>query len=219
MKYMLYSGGSRKKNHQINKRLLKMVKKPNNEIKIAYIPSDSQQLKKYFNEFKKYFKFYGVKKIKYLPLDNFKKNSLSDCDIVYIDGGNTYQLLEEIRSIPYFKKSLKEFSKNGGIISGQSAGVIVLTENISMASIPSETADENYLNTKKTKALNLLNFHFSPHYENDTSENKELKEFSYKTKNRIIAIPDGSAISINNKSLEFIGQYTIFENGQKKKTY
>lgn len=218
MKAVIFSGNSKTQNDKLNKELIILANKSNSKIRIGYVPSCSDQDSKYYKKFKSHFKKYGINNYYFLPLKNFNektKEKMFNCDIIYFDGGNTFNFLEELRSNKYIETSIKEYSKKG-IIAGQSAGIIILTNNINMASIPSIDSDENEYNSKKTKGLNLFKFETSPHFTNSKVENKELLEYSKTTNRDIFAIEDGSGIVIN-KSIKCLGNVYKFQNGKRYK--
>lgn len=210
MKIVLYSGGSRVKNHKLNLELIKLTGKKTPSI--TYIPVTHDEHSRYFDAFKKKFKHYGIKKIINFPIDNNpnKKNidKAMASDIVFIQGGNTFELLENLIN-SNFDKKIKDFVKNGGVLAGESAGAIVLSKDIHMASIPSEDKDENDINTRKRNGLNLVPFHFSPHYSSSYKANKEIREVSLSRD--VYCAGDGCGVVIDGKNRYFIGKVRLFE--------
>lgn len=87
---------------------------------------------------------------------------LKDSDFLYFSGGNTFYLLSEI-----YKNGLADciskFLQNGGIYIGESAGAIIASPDIKYA----QTIDENRVNLKDFKALNLVPFYTLPHYKEE----------------------------------------------------
>lgn len=61
-----------------------------------------------------------------------------------------------------FGRILKTHLDHGGLIIGVSAGTIVFTPNIAVATLP--FADPNDIGLKDLTALNFVNFEFSPHF-------------------------------------------------------
>lgn len=213
-KFVIYSGGSRSQNHELNHALVDLC----GQIKsITYIPVTKDQDPKYYQQFKKYYSYYGFNKFEYLALD--QKNSVSkikkslSSSVLYLDGGNTYHFLKNIQE-SNFNKLIIDFVKRGGIVAGQSAGIINLSPSIKTASVPSLDADEPISGFKRTKALSLIPFEFSPHFANtDKKSIKELTEYSKITKNEILACDDGSGMVINANAINFYGRIYSFKNG------
>lgn len=91
-----------------------------------------------------------------------------------------------------------------------------MSPNITLASIPKLDADEKMFDINPT-GLNLIDFEVSPHSNNSKRENKELTEYSEKTKNLIIAIPDGSGLIVEKNKVAFLGKANGFIQGKKFK--
>ena len=71
---------------------------------------------------------------------------------IFIGGGNTYELLNKIKSADLFDKFIK-YVKNNGIIFGGSAGAIILGKDIDLCKID----DGNTCNLKDTTGFNFVN--------------------------------------------------------------
>lgn len=202
---IMLSGGYRKDNPEIYKEI--DVKQT-----IAFIPSwfgsDSRQD---FNRFKRQFKKATAR---FFPLDKANKKRIKqifDCDVIYIEGGNTYVLLHYIRELRLQNK-FKKFIKTKTLI-GMSAGGIIQTPSINLAGVPYFNADENLVNLKSKAALGLVNFEFYPHFDiSDKKELNELKEYSKKTRRKIYLLPDGSSIRIDSK-ITVTGKHWVLERG------
>jgi dipeptidase E len=215
-KFVIYSGGSRTLNKKLDKALIKLCK-PSKELSITYVPVSDNQDPKYFKQFKKYYQHYGFKKFCYFALDKDNTNKTWKAafasDVIYLDGGNTYQFLHNMEK-SNIKKHLKYFIDKGGIVAGQSAGIICISPNIKTAAIPTVDADENFPGFKKKKGLNLVNFEFSPHFSySDKKSKEELKKYSSITKNEIIACDDGSGIILDGDKMTLVGSVYSFKNG------
>ena len=57
-------------------------------------------------------------------------------------------------------KELKAWVRNGGVLTGVSAGAIIMTKNIETAAFPSFDCDENEDNVKNLAGLQLVDFEF-----------------------------------------------------------
>jgi dipeptidase E len=115
--------------------------------------------------------------------------------MTYISGGNTFYILKQLKKLGLISILKKAYNK-GTILSGLSAGAIIMSKDISMASIPKSTADENKVKLKNIKSLGLLNFHICPHF-----DIKYKKEILNKTKKGVLAIPDDTAVIIQNNKI------------------
>ena len=162
----------------------------------AYLPTDGANCpEKFLKEWQGYAEKYGTQ---FHYIDNSKKESLEEkkklinSNILFITGGNTFTLLYNLR-LSGLDKTIKEFSqKKEFVISGGSAGAIVLTPSIKIASLSS--GDPNKVGIKNLDALNLLDFEIFPHY---SKKNKlELEKYKEICKNKIKVIPNGQYLVI-----------------------
>lgn len=181
---------------------------------VGYIPSwyDGTEVQQDFKNFSKKIKSY-TKNVNFYSLEKKlskqEKKSLLSNSVIYIDGGNTFLLLAWIRKNNLVDKLQKYAKKN--VLAGQSAGAIIMTNNISLAEIPSFTADDNFDKIKNYKALNLTKFEFSPHYEGSNREDFELMRYSKKTNRIIYACSDEAGVFVNGSKAEFSGTGKIVQ--------
>jgi dipeptidase E len=131
---------------------------------------------------------------------------------VYIDGGNTFTLMSELK-INKTKKLLAKFTDNGGIINGDSAGAIVLGKKVDSAYF-GEIADRNIAKLKDYNGLNFLSqWYVHCHY--DESENPEIKAY-VKTGKRLLALADDTAIAMEGDKVVVTGKGSLhLFSGQK----
>lgn len=134
-------------------------------------------------------------------------------DVYFFEGGNTQWLRECIKNSgleKYLKKLLET-----RIWIGASAGSCVLCPTICNA--VQDLYDEN-VEGLPTDGLNLVDFQFMPHLNNDMCPNirennivnvsKNLKEIDGR---KIYALDDNSAIFVNDKSIKVISEGKYFE--------
>ena len=159
--------------------------------------------------------------------EELEKNDLDNYSLIYIGGGNTYKLLNGIKTTKIYDK-LKKYILNDGIVYGSSAGSVIFGKSINVI----EVMDKNEINLTDTKGFNCLsNISIFVHYTNYRSklseeENKMLTEkytnfiTKYTSNNeKVIAIPEEDTIFFDGKNIRVIGElpYYIFENGKKEK--
>lgn len=147
--------------------------------------------------------------------------------LIYIGGGNTYKLLNGIKTTHTYDK-LKEYIQNDGIVYGSSAGAVIFGKDINII----EVMDNNDIGIKDTSGFDYLNgISLFVHYTNYRSkyseeENKKLMKkytdfiVNYTQKNeKIIAFPEEDTIFFDGKNIKVIGElaYYTFENGKKEK--
>lgn len=216
MKLVFYSSGYDDDNRLIDEKLKKLV--GTNDPQVTFIPSSSYLSFDEFTEFVTHYKKYNWKRFLHFPVDidyseTLKKEAFQS-DIIHLGGGNTFYFLKHLRKKKLLQ-DLKDFVSRGGILTGLSAGGILMTQNIMTASFPSFDCDDNEDGMKNLKSLKLTNFEFFPHYKKSKRYDTELVKHSKNTDLPVYALSDGAGIIVNNGSIEFIGRSYAFIKGQK----
>lgn len=164
----------------------------------AYMPSDGANIpQKYVDEWKGYAEKYNAS---FNLIDNSVNNSaqeynkLLSSNILIISGGNTFKLLENLRKSG-LDKAIKEFAnKSEFVLSGFSAGALVLTPTIEVCNLPNY--DENLVGLKDLTGLGIVNFEVFPHY--DESTQKELFEkYRQSSKHEVREITNENFITVS----------------------
>ncbi|OJJ29056.1 Type 1 glutamine amidotransferase-like domain-containing protein [Campylobacter concisus] len=86
-------------------------------------------------------------------------SAISQCDIIYVSGGNTFYLLNELRKSRVWQ-AIKNAVKAGKIYIGESAGAIVAAPDTRYATL----MDKNSAKTSDFTGLNLVDFCVVPHF-------------------------------------------------------
>ena len=191
MKSILIGGGY---NEDIDKYLLSLVDKPN----ILFIAHGNKYEEAAYKNFRSiYFKKYNANtrllRRKNLSNMDYVNELINDCNIIYIDGGNTKELLDLWESTS-FDKVIKNSNK---ILVGKSAGAIALCY------MGVSDYQDNVLN--EIKGLNLINIIISPHYELEERQ-KYLTELSKKYNKKCYGIESDSALIIDDDKYIKIGK-------------
>lgn len=104
---------------------------------VAFIPTASihEEYTQYVEDGKDALRTLGLT-IKEVEITQFDKNQitriLNDCDCIYVSGGNTFFLIQELRKTGT-DKLIKEQVEMGKLYIGESAGTIILSPNIEYA--------------------------------------------------------------------------------------
>ena len=195
MKLFLCGGGSKK---QIMFALKKFKSVLKNDKPILYIPLAMK--KENYASCKKWFS----KEIKYIGINSFEtvtsskellEKDLNSYCALFIGGGNTYKLLNELSENGNIEK-IQNYLNNNGIIFGGSAGAIIFGKNINTCLID----DGNDVNLKNCDGFNYLNDFSILCHLNKSNFKKNynyLKEYS--KKNKVLYLPEEDVIFINNK--------------------
>ena len=147
----------------------KFLDKNTESKKILFIPTAAnvEEYKKYMHLTQKAFEDFGYKVENFdvsIFSEEIAKEKLSEVKIVFISGGNTFYLLQELKRknlISY----LKERIENGLLYIGESAGSVIAAPDIEYASIVDDktfaTELDDYI------GLNLVDFYIVPHFEEE----------------------------------------------------
>lgn len=126
---------------------------------------------------------------------------LRDKDVIYVQGGNTFYLLKEVKASG-FDKLIKELLERGVIYIGVSAGSYIACPTIEMATWPKKEKEQFGL-TDLT-ALSLVPFLLSVHY-NREKYREGLSEGITKTKYPVRILTDDQAFLIQDDVVTLIG--------------
>ncbi|MCP4915218.1 MAG: type 1 glutamine amidotransferase-like domain-containing protein [Oligoflexia bacterium] len=216
MKLAFYGGGELHDNDPLNEQVIHLsgTKKP----KITFIPSTSYEGELDFFDYVTNFRRHGLKRFMYFPIDvpydHVLLDEAFDSDVIHLGGGNTYYFLNWLRKTKMITR-LKKYVKEGGVLTGLSAGGIIMTPDITTAGYPHFDKDDNEDGIRNLKALNLVKFDFFPHYRNSKKYDKELSRESGLIERPLYAIPDGSGIVVNGENITFCGKSWMFLKGKK----
>lgn len=204
MKLFLTSNAFPKESQKLREEFLDFVNKDVNKIKVAFIPTASipDADKSFMLTDRKELEEMGILKENIVDFNLDKPTSFEDIkkfDVVFIDGGNTFYLLEKVRESG-FDKAIKEYlKKDMGVYVGVSAGTILVGPDIEIA----EPWDDKLItNLRDTKGLNLINTAYSPHWVEE--EEKILKQYKEKVDYEIRELRDGEGIVIKDGDVKFI---------------
>ncbi len=221
MKLVLYSGGDEQENFLLDSCLFDQLVKKKDPV-FTYIPSSSFESEIYFHHFIDQYQQFGVQRFLFCPVDNRCDSVLLGevlrSDLIHLSGGNTFYFLKHLKKSTIIN-SLIKYAKNGGILTGLSAGAIILTPTINTAGLPHFDRDDNDENLRNLNSMKLVNFDFFPHYKNSARYDSELKKYSKTIASPLYASPDGSGIIVNNDSIQFVGKNFAFVGGKKVAIY
>ena len=138
-----------------------------------------------------------------LDLSELEWEDLQRADAMYLDGGNTFQLMESIRET-HFYELLHRFLFQGGVVNGDSAGAIVLGSHLETAHFGDE-GDDNDTDVISYQGLNLLgSWAIHCHYKPD--EDQEIQEFVTQYGFPVIALAESCGVYIDDYQLWCIGE-------------
>jgi len=190
----------------VKEEILKILPEPANQIKLAHIitASKAEQNKSYVKK-----ETDGLAEIGFQveEIDIEGKNEsdlrklLTDKDIIYVQGGNTFYLLKYALESG-FDKLVKELIEKGVIYIGVSAGSYIACPTIEMANWKHQ--DRNTVGLTDLTGLNLVPFLLSVHYKPDYAPilKKEVSNSKYPVK----ILTDEQAILVKDEIVSLVGK-------------
>lgn len=190
---------------------LKLLEKDPKETKVAFIPTaaDPEENKWFVDAAKK-----ELFELRFIvsevdlkePPEEIRKK-LENSDVIYINGGNTFYLLDWVRKSG-LEKYLGKLIDKGKIYLGSSAGSILVGPDISISAWD-EKWDKNNDNLKDLTGLNLVPYAIAPHFTEKDREilEKKSKEVNYK----VVPITDQQAIVVDGENHKTVGEGEIIK--------
>ncbi len=146
----------------------------------------------------------GIKRIEDLDLKEKTQKELeqilSDKDIIFVNGGNTFYLLKWVRESG-FDKVLPHFLRRGGLYVGVSAGSYIACPTIEQATWKHQ--DRNRVGIIDFTALGLVPFLITAHFEEKYMG--VVDSVAKRTKYPIVALLDKQAVFVQGKRIKVIG--------------
>lgn len=125
---------------------------------------------------------------------------LMDCDIIYLEGGNTFEISYALQ-ITGMYKFLNSYAKKGGVIAGTSAGSIICTPSI----LSAQWADNMSSTQDKIPSydgLGLTDFCLKPHSQSYMPNYlNPFQDFCNMTAIPFKCIPDGGAVIVDGDEI------------------
>ncbi|MDP4012193.1 MAG: Type 1 glutamine amidotransferase-like domain-containing protein [Candidatus Nanoarchaeia archaeon] len=204
-KIFLAGGGSPEESVEIDKSFKEcLVNNPKVIfISLARSPEKREKSIKWFKE------IYSFTEVLHLESsEQLNKKELINFDCIYICGGNTFRLLDNL-SRSGILKILKDFNKLGKPIYGGSAGAIILGKRIDTA----KHLDENVIGRLDFNGLDFLNgFSIVCHYK---EQDKEIIKNYAKT--RILCLPEDAGIIVEGNYVKVLGNNCLFMLNEEEK--
>lgn len=204
MKLLLTAAGV--KNHSIANAIDSLTGLERNSVKIGFIPTsangESGNKDWFFAQILDLYKF----NFKWIDFVDFSasgfdwRERLFECNVIYVSGGNTFHLLNEVR-----KHKFDDWLKDNldKVYIGASAGSILMSPTITTSLI--EPADTNNVGITDFSGLGHVDFEISPHTPEEVTYESNMK-YARKTKNKLYAIDNNTAILVNDKKVEVVSE-------------
>ena len=185
----------------------KFLDKNTESKKILFIPTATNvdEYKKYIYLTQKAFEDFGYEVENFdvsIFSEEIAKEKLSQAKTVFISGGNTFYLLQELKR-KNLTSYLKERIENGLLYIGESAGSVIAAPDIEYASVIDDKTVATELDDYA--GLNLVDFYIVPHFEEEpfVESSRNTVEL-YKDKLDLKLINNKEAILVENNNFTII---------------
>jgi|TARA_Y100000310_G_C20584758_1_gene764802 peptidase E len=164
--------------------------------------NDEEKVAQYRSFFEQYFKRLGVEEIGFASLSESLeeiKGKLGEAGIVYLPGGDTEVLIDNLR-----QRKIGSLLENlESVIIGNSAGAMVLCREAICAKEGREIME----------GVGVLDLAIEVHY--DETHDEAMNELS--EEREIYGVPEKGAIIAEDGNLEFVGEVYLFSKGKKER--
>ncbi|MEI6528584.1 MAG: Type 1 glutamine amidotransferase-like domain-containing protein [bacterium] len=138
--------------------------------------------------------------LQFEKVDDPSKYRLDDLKLfkgIYIGGGNTWSLMQELKSSG-FSEILLQYLETGGVVYGGSAGAIIFGKRIDTHT------DENKVGYREVTGFNILgDYSIGCHFKEEQGE--YYQEWAVKNKLPIICLPEETGLVIKNNVAVCVG--------------
>ncbi len=189
----------------IKDEILKILPRPANQINVAYITTASKPStdKAFVEKDRKIMEELGFN-IEEIDIEGKNQKTLfrllKDINIIYVQGGNTFYLLNAIRESG-FDEVVKDMIAQGKIYIGVSAGSMVCGQTIETGLWKS--ADRNVIGLKDLTGLNLVPFNLFVHYA--PKWHSTIKHEANRSKYPVRILTDQQGFLIRNNKIDLVG--------------
>ena len=149
--------------------------------------------------------------------EELMSRDFNDYACLYIGGGNTYKLLNDLKTSGAFDKIRKYLIEENGIVYGGSAGAIIFGKDLDSCN----TDDDNEVGLVDHTGFNMLGgYSLLCHYTSREPARTELSRnylLELSKVKPVYAIPEEDTILVTDKTTVFIGSrpYYEFINGKE----
>ena len=123
-------------------------------------------------------------------------------DFIYVSGGNIFYLLQEMKKTGADEIIVEEVN-NGKLYIGESAGAMIVSENIKYAGLMDD-GTEYISELKNLNSLNLVDFYTVPHYGCFPFEESAEKTMSAYSSLNLVPITNNQAILVDEGKIDVL---------------
>lgn len=187
--------------------ILSVLPKPADKVRVAHIITASKNEKdvSYVDKDRELMKEAGFN-VEDVDIEGKDKKQLMKIlgvvDIVYVQGGNTFYLLHQMRKSG-FDKVIKKLLRKGIVYIGVSAGSVVVGQTIETAGW-GNNPDEKIVNLINMKGLKLIKSNIFVHYNSEDLE--MLKQKSKRIRKKLRILTDEQALFVFGRKTTLVGE-------------
>lgn len=131
----------------------------------------------------------GFNVVDFYDFENDGLKALSEYDVIYVCGGNTFKLMKFAKDMN-FDKEIELLLKRGGAYIGVSAGSLIVGPSIQIAN--EIHPDVNEIGLTDFKGFNIIDLIIFPHYSSEFEE--EIRLFEIKNDIKVERLTNSQAI-------------------------
>lgn len=137
-------------------------------------------------------------------LDGHAPDELLDFDLLFVGGGNTFDLLAHVASHAFIEP-IRSFVAGGGSLYGGSAGAILASDSIEIAA----THDDNNTHLEQFTGLRLISgVTMLPHY---TAHDEATAKMWHRRQNKpVLGIPERSGLLVECRGARVVGKEPVY---------
>lgn len=186
-------------NPNIGHRFLELAHKKPDSLRVLFVPTAAlgEAEMSYVYESEEELTEFGILKKNIIWAEDLNNLDIDNYDVIYVCGGNTFYLLNEIRQTKFDQKII-DFINQGGLYVGVSAGSIIVCPDISIAA----PFDPNDIGLQDTTGLKIIDKVITPHYQN--KEKQIIDEWKRGHAYKIIRLNDGQAFEVSDRQEKVI---------------
>ncbi len=199
--------------------IIERIKAAAPEPRIAWIPPFTDKDGVYFAEAGKRFSDVGFDQLEYLDidedLDQVQLAYLHEFDVIYLSGGDPVRFrYNAIRA--GLSGRLRQCAGLGRVIVGASGGALLLTPNVSLFRLQTESVEEVLATRGRFAALGAVTFELLPHANRlEAAFTDKVRRYTEQTETDVVAVADGGAIfSTSAEAFEHVGTITRYRRGE-----
>jgi peptidase E len=182
--------------------------------RIAWIPPDTDGGEQHFYDACRRFAALGFDRLEYCDIDRRKDDVelayLHEFDVVYLSGGDPLRFRFNMLRAGLGGR-LRQCLGAGRLIVAASGGALLLTPNVSLFRLESESVDDVLATRSRFDALAAVPYEFLPHVNRlDRAMLEKVSRYCERVDNDVIGVADGGALVHSAAAVEQVGEIVRF---------